>query len=89
MKVALFACAGVQPCIDICVGARMCEPVAAGCVGIATLVYSSVMGHYSSCIVHEVVPEFQTDPQHLPQYTRLNFVPQVQIWTAAIHTWII
>lgn len=41
----------------------MCELVAAGCVGIATLVYSSVMGHYASCIVHEVVPEFQTDPQ--------------------------
>lgn len=63
--------------------------VAAGCVGIATLIYSSVMGHYASCIVYEVVPEFQTDPWHLLQYTQFNLVPQVQIWTAAIHTWII
>lgn len=65
----------------------MCELVAAGCVGIATLVYSSVLGHYASCIVYEV--EFQTDPEHLPQYTQYNLVPRVQIWTAAIHTWII
>lgn len=40
----------------------MCERVAAECAGTATLVYSSVMGHYASCIVYEVVPEFQTDP---------------------------
>lgn len=54
--------AGVYACISMCVGACMCEFVAAECVGIATLIYSSVMGHYASCIVYEEVPEFQTDP---------------------------
>lgn len=75
--------------VYVCAGACMCECVTAVCVGIVTLVYSSVMGHYASCIVYEVVPEFQTDPLHPPQYTQFNLVPQVQIWTAAIHTWII
>lgn len=59
------------------------------CAGIAALIYSSVMGHYASCIVYERVAEFQTDPSHLPQYTQFNLVPQAQIWTVAIHTWII
>lgn len=59
---SLFVCAGVYAHISMCAGACMCECVVAGCVGIAGLIYSSVTGHYASCIVYEVVPEFQTDP---------------------------
>lgn len=47
-------------CVQEFIHALKC--VQAVCVGIATLVYSCVMGHYASCIVYEVVPEFQTDP---------------------------
>lgn len=42
--------------------ACVCVFVAAGSVDVATLLCSSVMGYYASCIVDEVVPEFQTDP---------------------------
>lgn len=59
---APFVCVCMQR-VCVCIYVRfMCECVAAGCVGIVALIYSSVMGHYASCIVYEVVPEFQTDP---------------------------
>lgn len=64
VKVALSVCEGVHARSNmcVCVYACACECMVAGCVGIATLIYSNVMGLYSSRIVHEIVPEFQTDP---------------------------
>ena len=57
-------CARVYACFNmcVCVYSWLCECVVTGFVNVATLIYSSVMGHNASCLVHEVALESQNDP---------------------------